>query len=233
MKVLRQQPVKQHPASLKPFQDRPEKKRTGYHLILSWKCMKATFCALAPQYQPSHYSVSLDKTLGPWHAVKQNTWYQCYKTRLNLYLRQQEGTVITKLSPSKTKGYYHTTGTVREIPINSLNSTPTNWEQCLDTTPNEPFPQHKLRDTTTRPPHPQHTYRPTHRAPNIRQRRITPPPRTGSSGGMDNIHRTTIIPLRDIYHGEHQLIYITPDRTRRNIPSITPPRLPQHDPQNG
>jgi hypothetical protein len=34
MKVLQQQPVKQHPASLKPHQNLPEKKRTDYHPFL-------------------------------------------------------------------------------------------------------------------------------------------------------------------------------------------------------
>ncbi len=125
------------------------------------KCMKATFCTLAPQYQPSHYSVSLDKTLGPWHAVKRNTWSQCYKTRLNLYLRQWEGTVITILSPSKTKGYYHTTETVKEIPIDSNPAAHQQignnvWTQCpinlsLNTSYKTPPPGHLVHNTLTDP----------------------------------------------------------------------------------
>jgi hypothetical protein len=59
---------------------------------------------LTPQYQPSHFSVSLDKQLGSWYLVARNTWYQCYKSRCNLYLRQIEGTTITELLLSKTKG---------------------------------------------------------------------------------------------------------------------------------
>ena len=39
------------------------------------KCMKANFCTLAPQYQPSHFSIRLDNTLGPWHTVKRKTKY--------------------------------------------------------------------------------------------------------------------------------------------------------------
>jgi hypothetical protein len=67
--------------------------------------MKATFCKQAPQHQPSHYSASLDESLGPWYKVKHNTWYPCYKAKNNLYLWQHNGMVISKLSPSKTKGY--------------------------------------------------------------------------------------------------------------------------------
>ena len=33
------------------------------------KCIRATFSTLAPKYQPSHFSIRLDRTLGPWHAV--------------------------------------------------------------------------------------------------------------------------------------------------------------------
>jgi hypothetical protein len=86
---------------------------------------------------------------------------QCYKTRLNLYLRQREGTVITKLSPSKTKGYYHATGTVTEIPINSHpiphqqigNNV---WTQCplnlsLNTSHETPPPGHLIHNTLTDP----------------------------------------------------------------------------------
>ena len=69
------------------------------------KCMKATFCKQAPQHQPSHYSASLDESLGPWYKVKRNTWYPCYKAKNNLYLWQHDDMVISKLSPSKTKGY--------------------------------------------------------------------------------------------------------------------------------
>jgi hypothetical protein len=83
------------------------------------KCIRATFCILAPQYQPSQISFGLDKQLESWYLVPRNTWYQCYKSRCNLYLRQIEGTTITELSPSKMKGYYHSTGTVQEIPLDS------------------------------------------------------------------------------------------------------------------
>jgi hypothetical protein len=83
------------------------------------KCMKATFFKQAPQHQPSHYSVSLYENLGPWYKVKCNTWYPCYKAKNNLYLRQHDSSLISKLSPSKTKGYYHTTGTVSKIQTDS------------------------------------------------------------------------------------------------------------------
>ena len=33
------------------------------------KCIRATFSTLAPKYQPSHFSIRLDRMLRPWHAV--------------------------------------------------------------------------------------------------------------------------------------------------------------------
>jgi len=125
------------------------------------KCMRATFCTLAPQHQPSHFSVRLDRQLGPWYPVKRNTWHQCYKTKQNLYLRQLEGTLITILSPSKIKGYYHSTGTVTDIPIESHpiahqqigNSV---WTQrpmnlSLDISHDSPPPGHLVNNTLTDP----------------------------------------------------------------------------------
>jgi hypothetical protein len=33
------------------------------------KCIRTTFSTLAPKYQPSHFSIRLDRTLRPWHTV--------------------------------------------------------------------------------------------------------------------------------------------------------------------
>ena len=33
------------------------------------KCIRATFSTHAPKYQPAQFSIRLDRTLGPWHAV--------------------------------------------------------------------------------------------------------------------------------------------------------------------
>jgi hypothetical protein len=54
------------------------------------KCIRATFCTLAPKYQPAHFSIRLDRTLGSWHAVPRNTWYPCYKSTSQLFLRRHD-----------------------------------------------------------------------------------------------------------------------------------------------
>ncbi len=126
-----------------------------------WKHIQATFCTLAPQCQPSHFRVSLDKQLGSWYLVPRNTWYQCYKSRCNLYLRQIEGTTITELLPSKMKGYYHSTGIVQDIP---LDSHPIAYQQVgknvwtqrpinpsLSTSSKNPPPGHLISNTLTNP----------------------------------------------------------------------------------
>ncbi len=125
------------------------------------KCIRATFCTLAPQYQPSHFSVSLDKQLGSCYLVPRNAWYQCYKLRCNLYLRQIEGTTTTELLPSKTKGYYHSTGTVQKIPLDSqliaYQQVEKNvWTQrpinlSLSTSSKNPPPGHLIGNTLTNP----------------------------------------------------------------------------------
>jgi hypothetical protein len=81
--------------------------------------------------------------------------------RHNLYLRQLEGTTITELSPSKTKGYYRSTGTVQEIP---LDSHPIAYQQVginvwtqrpinlsLSTSSKNPPPGHLISNTLTNP----------------------------------------------------------------------------------
>jgi hypothetical protein len=93
--------------------------------------------------------------------VSRNTWYQRYKSRCNLYLRQIEGTAITELAPSKTKGYYHSTGIVQEIP---LDSHPIAYQQVgknvwtqrpinlsLLTSSKNPPPGHLISNTLTNP----------------------------------------------------------------------------------
>ena len=125
------------------------------------KCIRATYCTLAPQHQPAHYSVSLDKHLGPWYSVKRNTWHQCYKSQHQLYLRQLKGSLITVLSPSRIKGYYHSSGTVKDVPIDSHPITHQQignnvWTQrpmnlSLDISTDPPPPGHLVNNTLTDP----------------------------------------------------------------------------------
>jgi hypothetical protein len=94
-----------------------------------------------------------------WHPVPRNTWYPCSKTKSNLYLRQIDSTTVTKLLPSKMKGYYCSTGTVQEIP---LDSHPITYQQVgenvwtqrpsnlsLSTSKENPPPGHLIYNTLT------------------------------------------------------------------------------------
>jgi hypothetical protein len=83
------------------------------------KCIRATFSTLAPKYYPAHFSIRLDKTLRPWHAVPRNTWYPCYKLASQLFLWQHDTPLITVMTASKVKGYYHATGTTTVLPLAS------------------------------------------------------------------------------------------------------------------
>jgi hypothetical protein len=93
--------------------------------------------------------------------VPRSTWYQCYKSRRNLYLRQIEGTTIRELLPTKTKGYYRSTGTIQEIPLDShpiaYQQVGKNvWMQCptnlsLLTSSKNPPPGHLISNTLINP----------------------------------------------------------------------------------
>ena len=83
------------------------------------KCIHATFSTHAPRYQPAHFSIRLDKNLGPWHAVPQNTWYTCYKSDSQLILRQNNTNLIPIMTALKVKGYDHATGTTKILPLES------------------------------------------------------------------------------------------------------------------
>ena len=83
------------------------------------KCIRATFSTLAPKYQPAQFSIRLDNTLGSWYAVPRNTWYPCYKSKSQLFLRQHDTPLLTIMTASKVKGYYHATGTTTSLPLNS------------------------------------------------------------------------------------------------------------------
>ncbi len=83
------------------------------------KCIRATFSTLAPKYQPAHFSICIDKTLGPWYAAPRNTWYPCYKSESQLFLRQHDTPLITIMTESKVKGYYNATGAATALPLMS------------------------------------------------------------------------------------------------------------------
>ncbi len=83
------------------------------------KCIRATFSTRAPRYQPAHFSIRLDINLGSWHTVPRNTWYPCYKSDSQLFLRQNNTHLITVMTASKVKGYYHATGTTIILPLAS------------------------------------------------------------------------------------------------------------------
>jgi hypothetical protein len=83
------------------------------------------------------------------------------KVKRNLFLWELDGTMITILSPSKTKGFYHSTGTVQEIP---LDSHPISYQQIgadvwtqrplnlvLETSIEYPPPGHLIHNTLTEP----------------------------------------------------------------------------------
>jgi len=83
------------------------------------KCILATFSTRAPRYQPAHFSIRLDINLESWHAVPRNTWYPCYKSDSQLFLRQNDTNLITIMTALKVKGYYHATGTTKILSLAS------------------------------------------------------------------------------------------------------------------
>ena len=81
------------------------------------KCILATFSTRAPRYQPAHFSIRLNINLESWHAVPRNTWYPCYKSDSQLFLQQNDTNLITIMTASKVKRYYHATGTTKMLPL--------------------------------------------------------------------------------------------------------------------
>ena len=45
------------------------------------RCLRLTFCTKTPPYSRPSHSLELDSSLGRWHDVERNTWFQGYRSK--------------------------------------------------------------------------------------------------------------------------------------------------------
>ena len=76
---------------------------------------------LAHLHQNTNHHISASALIDRSDHVTQslNTWYPCYKSASQLFLRQHDTPLITIMTASKVKGYYHATGTATALPLTS------------------------------------------------------------------------------------------------------------------
>ena len=109
-----------------PYQPKPPK---AFWACFRW-CIRQTICRGEHPNQPAHYSMRLDTPLGQWLPVPRNTWYTAYRSHTNLYWRRINDEHIYILTPSKTSGFYHHSGTTATLP---LDSHPISFQQVGET----------------------------------------------------------------------------------------------------
>ena len=55
------------------------------------KCMKRAFSPQTPPNKPAHYGFKLKTKFGKWLNVQRNTWFDWYRSKDSIYLRQEDG----------------------------------------------------------------------------------------------------------------------------------------------
>ncbi|KAL7551610.1 hypothetical protein ACHAWF_018082 [Thalassiosira exigua] len=108
-----------------PTQDLPPKR----HWALFRKYLRETFCRGTSAHQPVRYGMALTTPLGDWLPVPRNTWFQCYRTRTDLYWRDDEGS-LHRMKRTKAHAFYRRVERVEELP---LDSHPIHYRQFSET----------------------------------------------------------------------------------------------------
>ena len=88
------------------------------------RCLRLTFCTNTPLHSQPRHSLTLDVSLGAWHAVPRNTWFLAYRSRSEVFWRHDDK--LYQLTSARTHGFYHKG---REVMVPPLESHPIRFQQ--------------------------------------------------------------------------------------------------------
>ena len=83
------------------------------------RCLRRSFCSLAPAASRAHYFIDLDVPLGGWYSVCRNTWFSAYHTGSELYWRRCDDATLHVMTKSNVTGFYNFSHTTTELPVQS------------------------------------------------------------------------------------------------------------------
>jgi hypothetical protein len=80
-------------------------------------CLRRAFAVATPRTQPILHSMTLDAQLGTWLSVPRSTWRQANRDWETLYW--QEDDVIYAFKQTNLSGFYFTSHTIQQLPLDS------------------------------------------------------------------------------------------------------------------